>query len=97
MLLKNFIIIKMIFLSIIFLLLIILSVIFTTSEQTLTKILIANSILTTSTLFICFYSFFLDSFEGFSLIDISIIYALTSFIVNIGLIKFYKKINEKTL
>ena len=71
---------------------------FVFNKELLTKIMIANAILTFGIFFICMYAFEIGYIEIFSLIDIALIYTLTSFIFNISLIKFYKifQIQEKS-
>jgi multisubunit Na+/H+ antiporter MnhF subunit len=68
--------------------------IFLKTEKTLIKIVLANSIYTMSIFFICIYSLNSAYKETFSLIDIALIYSLTSFIFNISLIKYYKSNHE---
>jgi hypothetical protein len=80
----------MIFLFIIFAIILLLCGAFIFSKEFLVKIMIANGIYTAGIFFLCIYSFEIGYIEIFSLLDIALIYTLTSFIFNVSLIKFYK-------
>lgn len=63
-------------------------------KNILIKIAILNIFTTISMLFILYYSSILGYNDALSFIDIVFIYFLISFIMNLSLVKFYKKINS---
>lgn len=83
----------MLVLSILFVVLVSLIILILCYKNNLIKMMLVNCAYSISVLFLIYYIFNSQNQNNYTLLDIVLIYSITSFIVNLSLINFYKNIS----